>query len=67
MLVTAQSHRTANTHHDFPRVLGFAGGHGNVVWSCDGEGGLDEALEEAEETAELAFVVEFGEGSGVLV
>jgi hypothetical protein len=60
-------HSVISAWHDFSRVLGLSSGHGNVVGSGDGEGGLDQALEEAEETAELAFVVEFCEGSRVLV
>lgn len=52
--------------HDFAGVFGLTSGHGDVVWAGDGEGCLDETLEEAEETSELAFVVELGEGSWVL-
>jgi len=33
--------------HDFSWVLGFTCGHGDVVWTGDGEGCLDETLQEA--------------------
>ena len=62
----AVEHGVVGARHDFAGVFGFTGGHGDVVGSGDGERGLDEALQEAEEFAEFAFVVEVREGSGVL-
>lgn len=52
--------------HHHAGVLGFACCHGDVVGSGDCEGGLDEALEEAEEATECAIIVKFCEGTGIL-
>lgn len=52
--------------HDFAWVLGFARCHRDVVWSGDGEGGLDQALEETEKVAEISAVVEWFEGAWIV-
>lgn len=54
------------SQHHPARVLGFTGCHGDVVWPSDGEGGLDQALQEAEKTDEVTGVVEFSEGTRIL-
>ena len=51
--------------HDDARVLGLARRHADIVGPGDGEAGLDEALQEAEEAAEGAGLVELGECAGV--
>ena len=51
--------------HDDSRILRLPGRHGDVVGPGDGETRLDQALQEAEETAEVAAVVELCEGARV--
>jgi len=52
--------------HHHARVLRLARRHADVVRPRDREAGLDQALQEAEEAAEGARLVQFGEGTGVL-
>ena len=54
------------SRHHRAGVLGFTGCHGDVVWPGDSEGGLDQALQEAEKTAEVTGVVELSEGTRIL-
>lgn len=44
--------------HDFAWILALACCHGDVVWTSDGEGRLDQALQKPEESSETACVVE---------
>lgn len=49
--------------HDNTRIFSFTGSHTDVIRSSNGERGLDETLEEAEEVAKIAAVVEWCESA----
>ena len=54
-------HLVVRSWHHHPRILRFTRDHADVIGPCDGEAGLNQALQEAEEATERTGFVQLGE------